>query len=84
VSVSRRDFVVLGSEVGAGDNEVHVEVGVVVLLELDRMQLDCARAERLADLADQLVDILALEVAVVSALRLTRLASSAILLLSLT
>jgi len=40
VAVSSGNVVVLCPEVGTSDNEVHVHVGVVVLLEVDRVQLD--------------------------------------------
>lgn len=37
--VRGRDLVVGGAEVGRGDDEVHVEVGIVILLEVERSDL---------------------------------------------
>lgn len=44
VSVSRLNLVVLGPQVTAGSDEVNVVVGVVVLFELDRLQLEARKS----------------------------------------
>jgi hypothetical protein len=46
VSISRLNLIVLGSQVTASSDEVDVVVGVVVLLELDRLQLEACKAAR--------------------------------------
>lgn len=44
VSVSRLDLVVLRSQVAAGSDEVNVVVGVVILFEFDRLQLEARKS----------------------------------------
>jgi len=60
VSVGRRNVVVLSTEVGAGHDEVHVEVCVIVLLEvygLERQALEAGGAGQAVPQLLQLVSV---------------------------